>query len=56
MTKFIIMKYFPKSDIEFDQRFLNESFMFVNKLANDVARKKIKNIRKLRPDIKKLGG
>jgi hypothetical protein len=35
---------------------VDEFFMFVNKLAYDVARKKIKNIRKLRPGIKKLGG
>jgi len=34
----------------------NESLIFVNKLANDVARRKVKNIRKLRPGIKKLGG
>jgi hypothetical protein len=34
---------------------LNESIMFVNKLADDVVREKVRNIRRLRPGIKKLG-
>ena len=33
----------------------NETSIFVNQLANDVARKKVRNIHSLRPSIKKLG-
>ena len=34
---------------------LHESQVFVNKLANEVAQKKVRNLHRLRPGIKKLG-